>query len=332
VVEMGRRVNPDNPLFAMPVAAVGGAVAAGNSAEVASAIDSDESTLDTEEVPEHVSDRAEGTVVDLDASTSGAAEDVLTSLQASTVELDTSIADIDQLGNLSAEDDIDTQLKAIPGDDLLADTGVDVESRPAPISDKDTMLDAFPVPELEGVVEVDSTPATESAAVAMEADEINLDFDLDELGGDIAAQTTTAETGDENESPLLESFEASLDSVPDQGGDSNRYQIVSNEPSLDAVSADEPVFDLDLDEMQSDSGSQAASVLAADDQPSGGDAAEIDDLQWDEAATKLDLAKAYIDMGDTSGAKSIIEEVLKEGNEGQRKQAAELAAQLAATG
>ena len=55
---------------------------------------------------------------------------------------------------------------------------------------------------------------------------------------------------------------------------------------------------------------------------------ESDSERWDEAATKLDLAKAYIDMGDQSGARSIIDEVMKEGNEGQKKQAAELAAQI----
>jgi pilus assembly protein FimV len=43
-----------------------------------------------------------------------------------------------------------------------------------------------------------------------------------------------------------------------------------------------------------------------------------------EVGTKLDLARAYIDMGDPEGARSILEEVLKEGNPGQRKQAEKL--------
>jgi pilus assembly protein FimV len=59
-------------------------------------------------------------------------------------------------------------------------------------------------------------------------------------------------------------------------------------------------------------------------------AAGADDAQqWDETATKLDLAKAYVDMGDAEGARSILDEVLAEGNEDQKKQAAELAAQIA---
>lgn len=51
--------------------------------------------------------------------------------------------------------------------------------------------------------------------------------------------------------------------------------------------------------------------------------------QWDETATKLDLAKAYIDMGDAEGARSILQEVMTEGNESQKKQAQDLTAQIA---
>lgn len=50
--------------------------------------------------------------------------------------------------------------------------------------------------------------------------------------------------------------------------------------------------------------------------------------QWDETATKLDLAKAYIDMGDAEGARSILGEVMAEGNDAQKKQAKELSAQI----
>jgi pilus assembly protein FimV len=52
---------------------------------------------------------------------------------------------------------------------------------------------------------------------------------------------------------------------------------------------------------------------------------EIDDIdEIDEAETKLDLASAYIDMGDPDGAKSILEEVLSEGNDEQQSRAQNL--------
>lgn len=50
--------------------------------------------------------------------------------------------------------------------------------------------------------------------------------------------------------------------------------------------------------------------------------AELDFLaDTDEAATKLDLARAYIDMGDTDGARDILAEVVQEGNAQQREEA-----------
>lgn len=48
----------------------------------------------------------------------------------------------------------------------------------------------------------------------------------------------------------------------------------------------------------------------------------------DEVNTKLDLARAYVDMGDGEGARSILEEVLGEGNQGQQQEAQQLLDQL----
>jgi pilus assembly protein FimV len=47
---------------------------------------------------------------------------------------------------------------------------------------------------------------------------------------------------------------------------------------------------------------------------------EFDD-EGDSANTKLDLARAYIDMGDQDGARDILKEVLEEGNSDQQQQA-----------
>lgn len=48
------------------------------------------------------------------------------------------------------------------------------------------------------------------------------------------------------------------------------------------------------------------------------------DAQWQEIATKFDLAKAYKEMGDNDGAREILKEVLREGNPQQKKEAQEL--------
>ncbi len=43
-----------------------------------------------------------------------------------------------------------------------------------------------------------------------------------------------------------------------------------------------------------------------------------------EVGTKLDLARAYMDMGDPEGARSILEEVVQEGSASQKQEAQRL--------
>lgn len=61
---------------------------------------------------------------------------------------------------------------------------------------------------------------------------------------------------------------------------------------------------------------------------SGTDSAVPKDEHWQEVATKLDLAKAYQEMGDAAGAKEILDEVLRDGDEQQRETAQTLLQQL----
>ncbi len=63
------------------------------------------------------------------------------------------------------------------------------------------------------------------------------------------------------------------------------------------------------------------------------DLGELDDdlgeLNLDEdAGSKLDLARAYIEMGDNDGAKSLLQEVISEGDEAQIGEANELLGKL----
>ncbi len=67
-----------------------------------------------------------------------------------------------------------------------------------------------------------------------------------------------------------------------------------------------------------------------------GDFGDLSDLgdegsfgSMDEIGTKLDLAKAYVDMGDAEGARGMLEEVIQEGSDDQKRQAKELLEQIA---
>jgi pilus assembly protein FimV len=64
-------------------------------------------------------------------------------------------------------------------------------------------------------------------------------------------------------------------------------------------------------------------LVSADDEP------EFDFLSGtDEVATKLDLAQAYIDMGDSDGARDILNEVVSEGDDGQKSEAKDMLSRL----
>ncbi|MHB1872127.1 MAG: FimV/HubP family polar landmark protein [Steroidobacteraceae bacterium] len=52
--------------------------------------------------------------------------------------------------------------------------------------------------------------------------------------------------------------------------------------------------------------------------------AEFEPVTLSEVGTKLDLARAYMDMGDPEGARSILEEVMHEGSDAQRQEAGRL--------
>lgn len=87
------------------------------------------------------------------------------------------------------------------------------------------------------------------------------------------------------------------------------------------VSAKESApVDIGLGDISLNLGSIAPASVAA--------SSEGKDERWQEVATKLDLAKAYQEMGDAAGAKEILEEVLRDGDDEQRANAEAMMQQL----
>lgn len=85
-------------------------------------------------------------------------------------------------------------------------------------------------------------------------------------------------------------------------------------PAPSAKETDFSKISLDLDELLSPAKPAASN--------------ELKDERWQEVATKLDLARAYQEMGDQAGAREILEEVMSEGDDSQRAVAEELLAQI----
>jgi pilus assembly protein FimV len=79
----------------------------------------------------------------------------------------------------------------------------------------------------------------------------------------------------------------------------------------------EPAASADLSAISLDLGGAPAAAPAAGADP-----------KWQEIATKLDLAKAYEEMGDKDGARELLNEVMKDGDAAQKGTAQQLLAKL----
>ena len=171
--------------------------------------------------------------------------------------------------------------------------------------------------------------ATEPESVRAIDDPTGIDLDL----GDMIDAAESAEFGDTVEQPgvadaeatasadgdLLENVEAT--GIFDSPGATGIFESPESTGVLERPD-DTAVLDLDIgEELRGvDDDPTATEVLPSDEflQPAG------DAVTMSEIGTKLDLARAYMDMGDPDGARSILEEVLDEGDEGQRADAERL--------
>jgi pilus assembly protein FimV len=112
--------------------------------------------------------------------------------------------------------------------------------------------------------------------------------------------------------------------------------LVGMEESADGdetgnTAGDDTVLDFDTDATLADSGAEDVEFNLDELNPEEDEEDLTEGLlqESDEIGTKLDLARAYMDMGDPDGAKGILEEVIEEGNNEQKTEAENLISQLA---
>jgi FimV-like protein len=165
-------------------------------------------------------------------------------------------------------------------------------------------------------VDVDSTSKLRS----LSGDSI--DLDLDRLASALGSGDTVEQPRAEDEVFSTEVFEASqrnrrvdLDVGEALNGlepPTNKMQAISPTDKLAALSA--------TDKMRAISPTTRTEKIKADDIPP----VELEPVTMSEVGTKLDLARAYMDMGDPEGARSILEEVVQEGSASQKQEAQRL--------
>lgn len=219
--------------------------------------------------------------------------------------------------------------------------------------DNITPVEPAPVVAPEAPVELDEFPADDDLSfesVLQQQTEIkeNLDdlsdFDLDlDLGAE-PAPAPMADLADDDF--LLDLDEGVKDLSPAEPVVANEVPQddlelpadfdLSLADEMDTNPAEPDAFAAELDDVNAEldrlSQSIAEPTFTEADAAMGDELGE-DDFDFlagtDEAATKLDLAQAYIDMGDNDGARDILNEVLTEGDEKQRGEAKEMLSHLA---
>ena len=237
----------------------------------------------------------------------------------------------------------------IPGLGDTSDIKEAAQSKATEVLDFDDM-------DLDSLLSADTQASEAPEAPSIDVPEIDSGFEDADL--DFAIQDMTAETKVSDAADTLESDSNEMDF------DFSEFEIDDSAVKADPIAQTTSDFDdfsdlgLDLDDANSELGSTNLN-LALDGSNSGvgkilpensvykmSDAKEAKDdilgemdddlsfLDLDDGAdtglmeaqvsTKLDLARAYMDMGDVEGARSTLEEVMAEGNDDQRKEAKEM--------
>ncbi len=204
------------------------------------------------------------------------------------------------------------------------------------VNDVDDLMLDEPAPVAEPVTEAPSFESIlqEQTAASTQPDDL-ADFDLDLTEDDpvlknedeflLSLGEDPLDLGATEPEPLSDDLE-----LPDDF-DLSLADEMENDQASEAFASEIEDVNAELDRLSqnleqpplSEPSFTAADAAALDDEP------EFDFLSGgDEAATKLDLARAYIDMGDADGARDILDEVVVEGDDGQKSEAREMLARL----
>jgi len=215
-------------------------------------------------------------------------------------------------------DTVVSDLDALEGAFTSAGATAIVETpAPAAASAADNGMD-FSIPDLEPPI---PDPAPVPAPAAAPAADGGLEFNM----GDLNFEPTPAVSKPEEKktAPTLGTDEPTV--ATDFGTDSqvefdkalnDLASFVNTNVPAQVEDAADPGHDKTM-AIRPPKGSEPAAPVAAAEETGGGSS-------MNEIGTKLDLARAYIDMGDPDGAKSILEEVVAEGNAQQKSEAQEL--------
>jgi pilus assembly protein FimV len=248
-------------------------------------------------------------------------------------------------------DALDFDLSGMVGGDTPADVPAEAEAGSVPVVDLATLDLAVEDP-VESAGDADATPdfSPEGTLVISGGpgfgQAVDTDFSLDDLPS--VEETPVADVAAEQPAEQTQPVEPAVDAVPEalpatSAGDDLSLEIdapdlvstvvnpVAGTPDdmdfdvklSDSVFLGQPMmaseFDIgaiSLDLSEPPAAEAAPADVAAPEAPAAEPAApaQVHDAHWEEVNTKLDLAKAYEEMGDLEGARELLQEVLGEGS------------------
>jgi pilus assembly protein FimV len=217
--------------------------------------------------------------------------------------------------------EIPSLTESSPGSDLEFE-GLDIPSLETSELDIPSLNDEVELGSIDDIDGLSELSELESASLNEELDGLDalsdsIELDLDDL--DELSDLDDLASLDNEFTELDESLD--LSDIEDLSADSELEAIES-------LTADADAFD---SKSAADGDLVSLDELGADDVPELGDL-DLDNLDedldflsgTDESETKLDLARAYIDMDDKDGAKEILQEVLEDGTDKQKEDASKL--------
>jgi len=289
--------------------------------------------------------------VDFDLSMAGEEEDQV----AATVDLDNILEDIGEKTAIISESEMLAAQEAVMDFDVTS-----THSESAAVEEGEPVLDVaamdFDIGEIEEP-RLDMVVASEEKAEVIPVDSAadESKFDMDSMEFDAAvvpeaiAEPVPTDAADEDSSLNLEDlvFEMPVELTPSavesapvvEESAPVAEELAPVAEEVAPVAEEEIAFSIDIptDEEKPEEVAKPAAQsvdlgeisLSLDDLPdAAAPAAEVKDERWQEVATKLDLAKAYQEMGDQAGASEILEEVVRDGDEKQRATAQDLLQQI----
>jgi pilus assembly protein FimV len=252
-----------------------------------------------------------------------------------TAEIDLDDLGLDLTGLDEAADEIATGLHEVPDDIATGMHEIDPSLAEAAASgdeelDWDTAARQLNV---SGLEEAERSAAPDATAAF---DLGGQEFADEAAFGGLADSESTAEMQSlgepAEEGADLDALVASLETGPDESsGDTLEQPALATGDTVEQPAADTDLpaellaatGDVDLD-----LGLEGAGAEIGEGATTTVDFAQ-EGPTMTEVGTKLDLARAYLDMGDPDGARSILDEVLEEGDDGQRQEAQKLLDDLA---